>query len=139
MVDIVLPGSSWTEDGGTMPNLEDRVLLRRAAQILLGESRLDWIILSQLAEKLGKGSYFPYQSTKDIFEELRLASAGGKVDYSGITYDKLEKQRGIFWPCTNDNDLGTTEYFARSHKKVIFHPVEYTIQSEMKIVSTLST
>ncbi|MES5953259.1 nitrate reductase [Bacillus fungorum] len=134
MADIVLPGSSWTEDEGTMTNLEGRVLLRRAAQILPGEARLDWIILSSLAEKLGKGSYFPYQSAEDIFEELRLASAGGKADYSGITYDKLEKQKGIFWPCTNDNDLGTsrmfTEHFAHPHKKAIFHPVEYKIQSE---------
>ncbi|OUB23751.1 hypothetical protein BK708_16200 [Bacillus thuringiensis serovar yunnanensis] len=91
-------------------------------------AHLGWIILSQLAEKLGKGSYFPYQSTEDIFEELRVGSAGGKADYCGITYDKLEKQKSIFCLCTNDNDLGTsrmfTEYFAHPHKKAIFHPVK---------------
>ena len=28
-----------------------------------------------------------------------MASRGGVADYSGITYEKLESQMGVFWPC----------------------------------------
>ena len=30
---------------------------------------------------------------------MRRASAGGVADYSGITYEKIDKQMGVFWPC----------------------------------------
>ena len=38
-------------------------------------------------------------SPREIFEELRVASKGGVADYSGITYEKIERQMGVFWPC----------------------------------------
>ncbi len=28
-----------------------------------------------------------------------MASQGGVADYSGITYEKIERQMGVFWPC----------------------------------------
>ncbi|GAX91410.1 molybdopterin oxidoreductase family protein [Effusibacillus lacus] len=135
MADIVLPGSAWTEDEGTMTNLEGRVIVRRAAQKPPGQARLDWRILADLAKLLGKERFFSYDSTEDIFEELRLASAGGKADYSGITYSKIEQQRGVFWPCPSDDHPGTermfTERFAHSHGKAVFYPVQFEPPKEM--------
>ena len=40
---------------------------------------------------------------REIFEELRVASKGGVADYSGITYEKIEQQMGVFWPCYSED------------------------------------
>lgn len=40
----------------------------------------DWVILRELAERLGRGQYFNYNSPREIFEELRIASKGGNAD-----------------------------------------------------------
>src|SRR5262249_20855687 len=45
------------------------------------------------------------------FDELRQASRGGVVDYSGITYEKIEAQKGVFWPCPADDHPGTPRLF----------------------------
>jgi hypothetical protein len=62
-------------------------------------SQVKAAILCDLARRLGKGRYFPYASTADILDELREASRGGVADYYGITYDKVDRQMGVFWPC----------------------------------------
>ena len=36
-------------------------------------------------------------------EELRIASKGGVADYSGITYEKIDRQMGVFWPCYSED------------------------------------
>src|SRR5262249_21968518 len=46
-----------------------------------------------------------------IFEELRVASKGGVADYSGITYEKIEANHGVFWPCPSDDHPGTPRLF----------------------------
>jgi assimilatory nitrate reductase catalytic subunit len=33
------------------------------------------------------------------------------ADYSGITYEKIEKQNGVFWPCPSDEHAGTPRMF----------------------------
>jgi assimilatory nitrate reductase catalytic subunit len=40
-----------------------------------------------------------------------VASKGGIADYAGITYDKIEKQHGVFWPCPSDDHPGTARLF----------------------------
>ncbi|ALS23230.1 MULTISPECIES: assimilatory nitrate reductase catalytic subunit NasC [Paenibacillus] len=110
---MLLPGSSYLEDEGTITQLEGRVMVRRAIRPLPGEARLDWKILCDIAEVLGKGPYFRYASVEDIFNELRLASKGGKADYYGMTYDRIEKESGIFWPCPEKAHPGTPRLFER--------------------------
>lgn len=63
-------------------------------------------MICALAEHLGRGSYFTYASPRDVFDELRRASAGGTADYSGITYEKIEANTGVFWPCPAEDDTG---------------------------------
>src|SRR6185295_8853189 len=46
-----------------------------------------------------------------IFDELRGASAGGIADYSGITYEKIEENHSVFWPCPTPDHLGTPRLF----------------------------
>jgi len=109
--DVVLPGSVWCEDEGTTTNLEGRVVKINAAAQPPGEARPDWQILSDLASRLGRGQFFPYQSTREIWDELRVASHGGISDYFGITWEKIEAQGGVFWPCPTEDHPGTPRLF----------------------------
>ncbi|MBU9721814.1 MULTISPECIES: formate dehydrogenase subunit alpha [Bacillaceae] len=112
--DVVLPASSWAEDEGTTTNLEGRVIRIRKVKDPIGESKTDWEILKLIAERMGKGSFFNYNNPRDIFEEFRVASKGGKADYSGITYERIEKEDGIFWPCPSEDHPGTPTMFQES-------------------------
>ncbi len=97
--DVVLPGSLQEEDEGTVTQVEGRVIKINKAVECPGEARADWRILQDLAHALGRPHGFTFQSPREIFEELRVASRGGVADYSGITYEKIEAQMGVFWPC----------------------------------------
>jgi assimilatory nitrate reductase catalytic subunit len=39
-------------------------------------------------------------------------TAGARADYSGITYDKIRRQQGVFWPCPDADHPGTPRLFA---------------------------
>lgn len=109
--DVVLPGSVWCEDEGTTTNLEGRVIKINAAVDPPGEAKRDWEIVCDLAERLGRGAYFPYTSAHDIWDEWRVASKGGVADYYGITWEKIREQEGVFWPCPELDHPGTPRLF----------------------------
>ncbi|HVU00524.1 MAG TPA: molybdopterin oxidoreductase family protein [Polyangiaceae bacterium] len=97
--DIVLPGSLQEEDEGTVTQVEGRVIKINKAVDCPGEARQDWRIIQDVARALGRPKGFTFEAPREIFEELRRASKGGVADYSGITYEKIERQNGVFWPC----------------------------------------
>lgn len=110
--DVVLPSVTWSEDEGTVTNLEGRIIKINKAQEPLGESKPDWLIQVELAERLGKGKNFRHLTTaKKVADEFRLASKGGYADYYGATWDKIDKQDGVFWPCKDEADPGTPYMF----------------------------
>lgn len=109
---VILPIKQWAEEEGTVTNLEGRVLLRRKTVHSPDGLLSDTDILCELAERLGFGSHFRYPSSEAVFDELRLATAGGKADYSGITYRRLEQEGGVFWPCPSEAHPGTLRLFA---------------------------
>ena len=67
--------------------------------------------LHDLAQRLGAAERFDFSGPAEIFDELRRLSAGGVADYAGITYDKIERQMGVFWPCPSDDHPGTPRLF----------------------------
>jgi assimilatory nitrate reductase catalytic subunit len=117
--DVVLAGSLQEEDEGVVANVEGRVLHVRQAVTPPGDARQDWRIYCDLATRLGKGRFFEYDSTRAIFDELREASRGGPADYSGITYEKIDRQMGVFWPCPSEDHPGTPRLFEDGRS---FHP-----------------
>jgi assimilatory nitrate reductase catalytic subunit len=94
-----------------MTNLEGRVLHRRQALAPLEGVRDDLWIMTELADRLGRGMYFS-SDPRTVFDELRRASAGGIADYSGITYERIDDEQGVFWPCPDVNHPGTPRLFA---------------------------
>jgi assimilatory nitrate reductase catalytic subunit len=112
LADVVLPSAQWAEEDGTTTNLEGRVIRRRRAIDPPDGVRSDVDILCKLAGALGKGPYFPYESAADVFDELRRATKGAPADYSGITYERIDEEEGVFWPCPAEDHPGTPRLFA---------------------------
>lgn len=109
--DVVLAGSLQEEEEGVTCSAEGRVLHIQKAVDPPANARGDSQIICELAKRLGKGEFFPYQSTREIFDELRVASRGGIADYYGITYEKIDEQLGVFWPCPELDHPGTPRLF----------------------------
>jgi assimilatory nitrate reductase catalytic subunit len=132
MADVVLPSLQWAEETGTMTNLEGRVLLRQAAVSPPAGARSDLWVMRELAARLDRPALSddPYE----IFDELRRASAGGKADYSGISYERIRADKGVFWPCPSPRHPGTprlfTEDFPTPDRRARFHPVEHVGAAE---------
>ncbi len=87
--DVVLPSTTWAEDEGTTTNAEGRVVKHNKAAEPPGEARSDWWIMTEIARRLDRGRWFPFDSARDVFDDLRHASAGGVADYAGITYERV--------------------------------------------------
>lgn len=117
--DVVLPGTTWAEDEGVTANSEARVVKINKAVDPPGEAKPEWWVINQLARRLGREKYFDFNSPREIFDELRVASKGGNADYYGITYEKIEKQNGVFWMCPTLEHPGTPRLF---EDKIFFHP-----------------
>ena len=108
---VVLPVLQWAEECGTITNLEGRVLLReRCSEAPLGP-RSDLRILVDLANRLGSEPLFRDASPEVVFDELRAASAGGRADYSGITYARLRAGETLYWPVPALDHPGTPVLF----------------------------
>jgi assimilatory nitrate reductase catalytic subunit len=109
--EIVLPGSLQEEDEGTVTQIEGRVIKINKCVDPPGEARQDWRIVQDIAAALGRKRGFTFANPREIFEELRRASAGGVADYAGITYERIEQEFGVFWPCPSDDHPGTSRLF----------------------------
>ncbi|MNS09530.1 Assimilatory nitrate reductase catalytic subunit [compost metagenome] len=134
--DVILAGSLHEEEEGTVTTAEGRVTRIRQAVTPPGNSRQDTAILLEIADRLGAGDKFRYNSSEDIFNELRVASKGGTADYYGITYEKIEQNMGIFWPCPTLDHPGTPRLwedykFKTNDGKAHFNPAPYRDPGEV--------
>lgn len=133
--DVVLAGSLMEEDDGTTTNVEGRVIHHKKAVDPPANARVDWQIICDIARRLGVPEKFNFASPGEIFDELRVASKGGISDYYGITWDRIDREKGVFWPCPSPEHPGTPRLyegasFAHSDGKAHFQPVEWTPAAE---------
>ncbi len=103
---VVLPGSLQEEDEGTVTQAEGRVIKINKAVDCPGDARQDWRIIQDIAKALGRERGLTFAGPREMFDELRLASKGGVADYSGITYERIEENYGVFWPCPSEVPAG---------------------------------
>jgi len=108
---VVLPSAQWAEEDGTMTNLEGRVILRSRAFGPPPGVRTDLETIVAIASALGRGRWFTSSDPRDVFDELRQASAGGPADYRGISYERIRGSDGVFWPCPDEAHPGTPRLF----------------------------
>ncbi len=100
--DVILPGSLQEEDEGTVTQVEGRVIKINKAVECPGEARPDWQIIQDIAAALDRAEGFRFAGPREIFEELRVASKGWISDYSGVTWERVEENFGVFWPCPSE-------------------------------------
>ena len=105
--DVVLPGSLHEEDEGTSTSARGRVIKINAAVDPPGDARLDWEILCDIAAPTrARRRTSRTRTPSEIFDELRVASQGGTADYAGITWERIEDEMGVFWPCPDEGHPG---------------------------------
>ncbi len=135
LADVVLPAAQWVEEEGTMTNLEGRVIKRECVFPPPAGVRTDIDVICELARLLGKERFFPFTEPRQIFDELRRASAGGQADYAGITYEKIAANQGVFWPCPSEDHPGTKRLFQETFPtptgRAQFIPVTYRSPAEV--------
>jgi formate dehydrogenase alpha subunit len=123
--DVVFPGRAFLEKEGTVSNTERRVQMMHKVVKPAGESRDDWWILMQLANRMGAS--WDYSCAEDIFEEIRKVTPS----YAGLTYKRIEKEL-LQWPCPNEDHPGTQflhkDKFSRGLG--LMSAIEYTAPAE---------
>jgi formate dehydrogenase alpha subunit len=129
LADVVLPAASFAEKDGTFTNTERKVQLLHAAVPSPGEARADWLIIADLARRMGADAGgWDYVHPREIMAEI----AGLTPSYAGISFERLE-QGGLCWPCPDQSHPGTpilhVGRFTRGLGK--FFPVVYQPPAEV--------
>jgi predicted molibdopterin-dependent oxidoreductase YjgC len=126
LADVVLPGVTIAEKDGTLTNTERRVQRIRKAVEPVGESKPEWQIVCELAEKMGY--HMSYINPEEIMEEIAQLTP----IYGGMHYNRLNNG-GLQWPCLDANHLGTKylykDRFSRGKGK--FSAVEFKEAAEL--------
>ena len=125
---VVLPGCSFAERDGTFTATDRRVQRVRKAIEPIGNSRPDWLIISELAKKMG-ATGFDYNSAQEIMMEITELTPS----YAGISYERLDNGEVLAWPCPSKGHKGTKflhkDSFTRG--KGQFFAIEYKEPAEL--------
>jgi len=122
LADVILPASSFPEKTGTFTNTDRLVQLGRQAIDPPGEAKPDLWIIQQMAQQLGLD--WDYGHVSEVFDEMRktMASIGG------ITWERLEREGAVVYPCPVEEGPGQpvvfTESFPREGGKARFVPAD---------------
>ena len=130
LADVILPATCYAEKDGTFTASERRVQRVRKAVEAPGQARIDWTILAEVSKRLG-GHGFDWKCAEDIFNEIRKCIP----NYSGISYEKIDRLNGVQWPCTSEDHEGSKYLhkgkFARGERALMV-PVEYEGPKELE-------
>lgn len=111
--DVILPATAWGEHEAVYSSCDRR--FQRVHKLVEPDPNLktDWEILCLIATAMGYPMH--YNNTEEIWNEM--ISLAPK--YTGATYEKLEANYGIQWPCysADPEDKGT-QYL---HKDAVFN------------------
>jgi formate dehydrogenase major subunit len=105
LADVVLPATAWPEKDGTVTNTDRMVQLGRRALQPPGEAREDLWIIVELANRLGLK--WNYEKPKQVWDEMRQCMDSIK----GITWERLERDSSVTYPCENEGDPGQPVVF----------------------------
>ena len=122
---VFLPGASFLEKNGTFTNAERRIsMVRKAMPPLCG--REEWETTQALANAMGCN--WNYQHPSEIMQEIAALTP----TFAGVTYQKIEAEGSIQWPCNDDSKDGTpimhVDEFVRG--KGYFEVTEYVPTTE---------
>ena len=120
LADVILPASAFPEKTGTFTNTDRSVQLGLQALKMPGEARQDLAIIVAMARTLGLD--WRYDHPSQVFEEMRRTMPS----IAGITWDRLEREHAVTYPCETEGDPGQrvvfTEDFPTADGKGRFVP-----------------
>ena len=122
LADVILPASAFPEKTGTFTNTDRLVQMGRQAVNPPGDARQDLWIIQEIAKRLGLS--WNYGHVSEVFDEMRhtMHSIGG------ITWDRLEREHAVTYPCVNEGDPGEpvvfVDSFPREGGKARFVPAD---------------
>tara|TARA_B100000035_G_scaffold11046_1_gene9321 strand:+ start:3879 stop:6638 length:2760 start_codon:yes stop_codon:yes gene_type:complete len=127
--DIILPASAFPEKTGSFTNTDRRVQLGRQAVNPPGDAKQDLWIIQKIAH--GMGLKWDYSGPKDVFEEMRQCMPS----ISGVSWERLELDHSVTYPCTTENDPGQpiifTEDFPTQDGLATFMPSPFINADEL--------
>jgi len=128
LADVVLPATAWPEKDGTVTNTDRTVQLGRKAIDPPGDARPDLWIINELAR--GMGLDWDYSHARDVFNEMRQCMNS----IAGITWDRLERESAVTYPCEKEGDPGKpvvfVERFPTSNGRATFVPADLISAAE---------
>jgi len=122
LADVVLPASAFPEKTGSFTNTDRLVQMGRQAISPPGDAKQDLWIIQQIAQRLGLD--WQYGHVSEVFDEMRhtMPSIGG------ITWERLEREHAVTYPCRVEGDPGEpvvfTDVFPREGGRARFVPAD---------------
>ncbi len=105
LADVILPATAWPEKVGTVTNTDRMVQLGRKAIDPPGDAREDFWILNELGRRIGLD--WNYAHPREAFNEMRTCMDS----IAGITWERLEQQSSVTYPCVQEGDPGDPVVF----------------------------
>ncbi|HEV8393222.1 MAG TPA: formate dehydrogenase subunit alpha [Vicinamibacterales bacterium] len=108
LADVVLPATAWPEKVGTVTNTDRMVQLGRKAIDSPGDARPDFDLLVELGQRMGLD--WQYTHPREVFDEMRVCMDS----IAGITWDRLERESSVTYPCVKEGDPGDPVVFIKN-------------------------
>jgi len=122
LADVVLPASAFPEKDGSFTNTDRLVQMGRQAVNPPGDARQDLWIIQQIANRLGLD--WQYGHVSEVFDEMRRTMPS----IAGITWERLEREHAVTYPCVKEGDPGDsvvfTQTFPRESGRAQFVPAD---------------
>jgi formate dehydrogenase major subunit len=122
LADVILPASAFPEKTGTFTNTDRLVQMGRQAIDPPGDAKQDLWIIQEIANKLGCG--WDYKHVSEVFDEMRHTMPS----IAGITWDRLEREHAVTYPCVKEGDPGDpvvfVDAFPRESGRAKFVPAD---------------
>ncbi len=122
---VFLPGSTFLEKDGTFTNAERRI--NRVRKVMTPTNGYaDWEVTQNLARAMGLN--WNYTHPSQIMDEIAMTTP----TFAGVSYELLEREGSVQWPCNAKAPLGTPvmhiDHFVRGKGK--FMRTEYVATDE---------
>lgn len=122
LADVILPASAFPEKNGTFTNTDRTVQMGRQAINPPGEAKQDLWIIQQMANRLGCD--WNYKHVSEVFDEMRHTMPS----IAGITWERLEREDAVTYPCLKEGDPGDpvvfVDEFPRESGRARFVPAD---------------
>jgi formate dehydrogenase major subunit len=113
LADVVLPATAWPEKTGTVSNTDRMVQLGKQAIDPPGQAKPDLWIIQEIARRMGLNWSYPgaHAGVALVYDEMRQAMHAA---IAGITWERLERESSVTYPCLSAEDPGAPTVFIDS-------------------------